>query len=317
MTTAALLLPAILHCAWRRGDASGRTAAVLLAAAWLFGENPYALAAAAAAILALQGLHRLKPAEAGWVSLGAWGLATIAAVWRIATTLEFTEVHYLNADLPLWIRRAMSAARDGALAAALALSAWLGCRPAARAGALTVLPLAAATAVAAVACVALTPRTFEAWTAREFPPRQAELFGEMRAKIPLEAQVFWPESPLGTWMLLERPSYLSVIQTSGMVFSRPSARELERRATALAQYIGPATFMNWSAAGTGLNLSREQLAGICSTGAFDFLVTAADLDEEPAVSVAVPVRPSATRGTAGRGAAAHRTKLYRCRPAAG
>jgi len=67
----------------------------------------------------------------------------------------------------------------------------------------------------------------------QFPPQQLARFGGFRERIPPGSNVFWPESPVAVWILLERPSYLSVIQTSGMVFSRPSALELERRADAL------------------------------------------------------------------------------------
>jgi hypothetical protein len=44
------------------------------------------------------------------------------------------------------------------------------------------------------------------------------------------ADVFWPESPVAAWLLLDRPNCLSVLQTSGMVFSRDTAMEVQRRA---------------------------------------------------------------------------------------
>ena len=67
-----------------------------------------------------------------------------------------------------------------------------------------------------------------------------------------------------------------MIQTSGMVFSRRSALELERRADALGGAIHPSTFLVWNA-GTAMMLSQQQLKQTCDTGEFQFLVTGADL----------------------------------------
>jgi hypothetical protein len=152
----------------------------------------------------------------------------------------------------------------------------------------------------------LLPQTWRSWRAREYPPTQIAQFAAMREHIPPGSNVFWPDSPVGIWMLLDRPSYLSVIQTSGMVFSRPSAQELDRRANALRSAVSPSLFMNWNTGGTGMNLSRQQLRQACATGEFEFLVTGADLGEEPVAAV-----PSAT------GSASKKIRLYRCKTRSG
>jgi hypothetical protein len=294
VVTAALLLPATLRVLWRK-EIAGRATALILVAAWIFASNIYALVAAAAALTSLAFTHRLKLSEARWIIWGAWGLFAIALVWRVASNLEFTDAHYLDPSIALWIRRAMSFTRDGAAPVALiALTSWLALR-ARRSAALLAIG-----ALTLAGCIALTPQTWRSWTTREYPSTQITQFASFRNHIPPGADVFWPESPVAVWMLLDRPSYLSVIQTSGMVFSRQSALELNRRAHALRSAVLPGSFMDWNSSGTGMRLSVQQLNQACDIGEFDFLVTSADLNRELVAIVA----PSAH--------ASQSLHLYRC-----
>jgi hypothetical protein len=48
-------------------------------------------------------------------------------------------------------------------------------------------------------------------------------------QIPPGASVFWENYPLQTWLLLHRPSYFSINQASGLLFSRAASMEFERR----------------------------------------------------------------------------------------
>jgi hypothetical protein len=88
-----------------------------------------------------------------------------------------------------------------------------------------------------------------------------------------------------------------------MVFSRRNALELNRRATALRFALPPSSFMNWSTAGTGMNLSKQQLKQACDLSEFEFLVTPVDLGVEP-----VAVVPSSS------GPSSKKIRLYRCQP---
>jgi hypothetical protein len=267
----------------------------LLVAAWLFAPSPYALAAAVAAVLAWVGTPRLKPNEARWIEYGALSLVLLASLWRVASNLTFTEAHYFAPTIPPWMRDTMSVVHDGSLPIALMfLTAWLaGHRLAYARHALRVLALAELLGVALLA-----PQAVRSWTARDFPEAHVAQFAAWRLQIPPQATVLWPESPLGVWLLLDRPSYLSVLQTSGMVFSRAGAGELERRADAIGTALSPRAFLDFGA-GTSLNPSRDQLVAACGTRAFDYLVTGADLGMK---SVA-PTVPAAGPRT---------LKLYRC-----
>lgn len=291
---AAVLLPALLGRLWTR-HVPGRTAAMLLVAAWLFAANAYALVAAVAALAAVTTMHRLKPGEARWLLWGAGALLALAATWRIASNLEFMEAHYVELSTPLWLRRTMSFARDGAVPVALvALVCWLDRR---RVGRIAV-PVTGALALAL--CCVLAPPTWRAWTTRDYPPTEVARFAVFRARIPPGAQVFWPEAPLAVWLLLERPSWLSVIQTSGLVFSRSGALELNRRAEQLKAAVAPETFMVWNPLGMAVRLSSGQLTAACASGAFQFLVTPVDLGKPPLATI-----PS-------DGATARQIRLYRC-----
>jgi hypothetical protein len=270
---AALILPTLIAAGWTTHTARARTTGILLLAAWIFGANAYALAAAGAALAAFGLLQRLNAREARLVFLGACALAALAVVWRVATNLEFTDAYYVDPTLPLWMRKAMSFARDGSAgAAALGLAWWLSRTGRGR---LAVPALIILGAAGAALLLALAPQVSRSWSAREFSP---DSFAEFRRLIPPGAEVFWPENPLATWVVLGRANYLSVPQTSGLVFSRATALEMQRRAAALGEAIAPRTFLDWSTGGIHVVLSKQQLEKSCRTGEFPYLVSGAQLN---------------------------------------
>jgi hypothetical protein len=271
---AALSLPFIGLAQWRRG-APGRTTVLLLLAAWIFGVGAFALITCLTALLSLS-FARLRPRELRLVFWGGCALLTLSLLWRIASNLEFAEVHYMDGSLPLGLRRAMSFAHDGfAPALLIGMAAWIMAtrRAAAASWLCTVL------AIAAVG--AMWPSTWQMWSREEFPQDLIARYAGWRDLIGPGAEVFWGESPLSAWVLLNRPSYISGLQTSGMIYSRESALELEQRALALKEVVGPATFLSWSGAGAHLSVLPEQLQGICRLGVFAYLVTGADLGLQP------------------------------------
>jgi hypothetical protein len=97
----------------------------------------------------------------------------------------------------------------------------------------TSVPKASAlAAAAAVACLAVAPAAVRSWTRFQYTPALRATFDQWRERLPANAEVLWPESPVGVWYLLDRPSYWSPAQMSGFVFSRPAAVELDRRVDA-------------------------------------------------------------------------------------
>ena len=284
---AAVTLPFIAITQWQRG-APGRTTVLLLLAAWIFGVGTFALITCMTA-LASSSFARLKPRELRLAFWGSCAVIGLALIWRIASNLEFTEMHDMDGSLPVWLRRAMSFAHDGfATALLIGVAAWILRRWRA-------LGSWACSALAIAAIAAMWHSTWQMWSRRDFPPEMSARFATWRTLIAPGDEVFWGESPLSTWVLLNRPSYISGLQTSGMIFSRESSLELARRALALEGVVGPATFLSWSGAGAHLSLSPEALEGLCRLGVFDYLVTGADLGPQPV-------------------AVMDHLKLYACRP---
>lgn len=295
IVVAALLLPTTLLALWAR-DFAGRTGALLLMAAWIFGSNVNGLIAAGAAVFAVAMMNRLRRSEARWIGYGAAGLLFIAILWRVATNLEFTDAMYMEPTLPWWYRKTVSFAHDGCIAMAIvALAGILAHRPGGRG------TLVAIGGLIVGLCAALLPQTWKNWTHQEYPASLIVRYSSLREHIPSGADFLWPDSPLSVWILLDRPSFISVTQTSGMVFSRPSALELERRANTLHAALPPATFMNWSAGGSMPALTDAQLSAVCDSGAVTYLVTAADLGRKPEAFVAAPTGPPSKK-----------MRLYRC-----
>ena len=295
---AALLLPLIVVRCWQSGI-PGRTRSVLLLAAWLFASNEFALEVLGllALVSALGG--RLAPDHLRWVYRGAWLMLAVALSWRVASNLEFSSAYYLEPGVPLWLRRTMSFVNDGAVPGAIGAAVlWLGHLRSRR---ITGIALGSGIAAGIAALLCLAPQTWRAWSFQEFSPVSAAQFAPLRDALPPHAEVFIPEGPLAAWLLLERPSYLSVIQTSGLVFSRVAAFELNRRAMTLEPAFPAAVFMRWNTGGSALNPSVAQLQRLCASGAIPYLVTGADLG--------VPALAAAQRGS--RLARAF-TRLYRC-----
>jgi hypothetical protein len=291
----ALLLPQILCLRWQSGTAA-RATALLLVAAWIFGLDEFSLVASAAAMLSASFAHRLTAREARFLFWGAVGMLAIAIVWRVATDLEFTEAYYLEPSMPLWLRRAMSFWHDGSAPMALIALAWWLSRSASGRPGLIMLAI-----LTTIACVVLLPSTWTRWTIREYPSPLAARFAPWREIIPPGTDVFWPESPVAAWELLDRPSYLSTIQTAGVIFSRDAALEMQRRAQVLSPTLSPMLFLGWNTGGSALTLSSQQLLGVCQLAAFEFLVTNTDLRVPAAAFI-----PSQT-GPASKG-----LRLYRC-----
>ncbi len=295
---AALMLPLILVGSWQSG-LRGRVNGLLLVAAWLFASNEFALEVLVLLALAAAFGARLAPAQFRWVYRGAWLLLAVALTWRVATNLEFSDAYYLEPGVPLWLRRTMSFVHDGSVPAAIgAALLWLATlRPS---GAIK-LGIAASAAAALAALLYLAPLTWRAWSYQEFSPRAVALYAPLRAVLPANAEVFVPEGPLTAWLLLDRPSYLSVTQTSGLVFSRAASFEFQRRALALDAALPSQVFMGWYSGGTALNPSIAQLQQLCMLGAGFYLVTGADLG--------IPALATVQRDPR----SAHPvTRLYRC-----
>jgi hypothetical protein len=121
-----------------------------------------------------------------------------------------------------------------ALLLLLGLAQWLRCTR-------TLATPAALTVVFAAALVVTVPFAFGSPAIPSLTPRP-DAFSNWRRAIPPTANVFvddGSDSPLFAWFTLRRPSYLSIDQSAGVVFSRRTALEIARRAEVLRPLMFP------------------------------------------------------------------------------
>jgi hypothetical protein len=142
------------------------------------------------------------------------------------------------------------------------------------------------------ACLYCVPRALHDGTgvgAAEF-----DGYSDWRRAIPPDSNVLVApvrNSAAFAWFTLERPSYLTVDQSSGVVFSRATALEVKRRSQVLLPLMDPdwRLLSNRSQAPTGGSknaasprpLNRERLMGVCSDPQLNFVVAAENVGFEP------------------------------------
>jgi hypothetical protein len=132
--------------------------------------------------------------------------------------------------------------------------------------------LCAFAALPAIACVAATPGAVRSWTKLHYTPELRARFAPWRNQLPANSEVLWPD-PLGVWYLLNRQSYCSSPQLAGVVFSRDSAVELDRRTRVVGDaLVASGAFAKDSKSATRLrhlmpslnDLDRAGLSVVCA-----------------------------------------------------
>lgn len=108
-------------------------------------------------------------------------------------------------------------------------------------------------------------------------------FAEWREAIPPNKNVFWHQHNSVVWLLLERPSYLSLSSSAGVVFSRATAMEVARRADILDPLIDRSVMRGSYEQDHGYRddpvreLTASILQQICRDPALGFVVSDVDL----------------------------------------
>jgi hypothetical protein len=154
-----------------------------------------------------------------------------------------------------------------------------------------VLTLAAGMLVAA--CIYCVPRALQD-SGRDGTAAQIDDFSDWRRAIPPNANVFVVpahNSAAFAWFTLERPSYLTVDQSSGVVFSRDTALEVRRRSQVLLPLMDPdwRLFSNMKGARDGSGkmapsvrpLTRERLISLCTDPQLNIVIASENLGFAP------------------------------------
>ena len=216
-----VFLPVIVPDCWRRG-LLGRAAVLLLLAA-LLGLNdaralPLALLACACAAVAGRAVPRWLGAAVQAIAGFLLAAGVLLAAWNLHVYLRHAPLFpFVHGRYAIGLEYLQQWSHLGTVpAVALVLAWWVYGRAGVREA--TVL-----TALAALVCLLLLPFGWATWTEVRYAPDQIAAFATWRRVIPPDAEVLWPDETSDVWFLLQRPSFWSLDQMAGQVFSRELA----------------------------------------------------------------------------------------------
>lgn len=232
---ATLLLPWIVVSFWQGGGIR-RSSALLLITAWVVGPMSLALLfSIPAAVTALWATARGSERSMRLATVGAGIVLAVTVISMVALTWSELGNSVSNIYGTGWTASLRKICMDGIIPAAALLLMW---HLAAR--------FASQKAVAILSCIATLPlliigtASANAWPSRLYSAEAYKAFAAWRALIPPGQDVLWSTKfapgggdPSAVWLLLERPSYYSSVQTNSGLFSRPAAMELFRRSKAI------------------------------------------------------------------------------------
>ena len=285
---AILVLPLLIASVWRDGRANKATAA-LAACAWLLQDMSSHAAFLAPLALALWfAPQAVKARFEPYIVALAGLMACITAVWTGATA--FTA---LTVDLGLLQEQAVVEhlrTMFGLASAAVASLFAVWCLA-------TQLHVPSFRAVVAGSLLAIAVPLIGSvfWTQWVVPTLRHEAssaFEDWKLSVPRGTEVMWLWDPVSTWLLLERPNYLSYAQASGVVFSRETAITAARRAENLNPVAGRAFTLGAIMTEESLPrpLTLSSLRAICSDPDLGFVVS------EDNVGIRAPSKEWPTRG---------------------
>jgi hypothetical protein len=277
-----LLLPSTIAALWRERP-RGLLCAILLLCGWVF---PTIGSACLVASITLWQVRYGTGLPTPRYALGATlVVATAALAWSLRSSSNTTGV--LSSGSAAIASFAHSSALE--LASITIFTLWAHWIKANRS------PLTAAVnlIVLASACLYFAPRALrDAGVAGTAP--EIRDFEDWRRLIPESANVlFLPSqnSAAFVWFTLERPSYLTVDQSSGVVFSRETALEVRRRSEVLLPMMDP-DWRLWSLlegrrrhpgvkAPLVRPLATDRLTSICRDSTLKFVIAAEDVGYAP------------------------------------
>jgi len=298
---AVLLMPAICRELWAT-NALGRSTVLLLIAAWITrGQSVLACSflIGSAVACAVASRRNVRFAREAFILKGAGAAVVVFLVTTIASKLQLLAVNPTVFDDPgpLVLQLAREWATDGILPAAVLIALWFAGR---RWN--TRLAGGALLAAASIACALLSPSAWSAWTRRSYPRHEYEAFAPLRAQIPSDAEVLWPDAPpIEVWYLLDRQSYVSGAQTAGLVFSRAAAIAMYRRVGRVSALVRGQQFEDWTPKTPSHLTPAQKLQSACAAPDLEYIMSWTNLGPPPLASYL----PNAHHPNV-------RARLYRC-----
>lgn len=263
---ALVCLPAIAQTLWQ-GHGAGRVSTVLLCAAWLMLEMSGGLLALLAAVVwALRA--RMPDRTVMLLNVLGIGIALVTVGWSLSNLHTVLQWNLELGKEPLVIEKVRNVFGLTVPAIAVVVAVWLVA---------TRLPARVASLIMASLLVAVVPLvarpTIDQWTQRAFAQSTLQAFADWREIVPAGTEVLWLWNPVATWLLLERPSYMSLSQSAGLLFSRQLAIEIDRR-TRVLEPLGDkdVLIIGNSKTGSFRPFSRDALAAVCQDRQLGFVV---------------------------------------------
>jgi hypothetical protein len=210
---------------------------MLLVAGWTFSEiNP--AACVSVALFFWLARNRIDDRTARYLRWGSFAFAAILAVWIVANSWTYASPTFDFRNEPMLLQRLRNIFGLQLPAVLLFWLLWCWIWHARSA-----LP----STIVCATLVAPSAYLLHEYFAHASPMGStAEIaeFGDWQKLIPATANVYvWDkrDSPIFSWFTLERPNYLSLDQSAGVVFSRATALEVQRR----SQVLLPITYPDW------------------------------------------------------------------------
>jgi hypothetical protein len=275
--TGILFLAPTLLALWR-DEHIGICATILVVAAWTLPAIGGSACLTAALLLALR-RDRIGARPALYLRWGAVGLGAVVVAWQIRTqwVLWPRPTRTATEPLPMALMRQILGLQILCGMLVGLLHQWIGTR---RSRSSLAVICGALFAMSAFSLPAVLHDGGRNGTAAEV----AE-FADWRGVIPPDGNVFVVpahNSPAFAWFTLQRPSYLTVDQSSGVVFSRETALEVRRRSEVLLPMQEPdwkllsnmrkARSASGAANPPARPLTGERLVALCKDPQLAFIV---------------------------------------------
>jgi hypothetical protein len=272
---AVLTSPLTIANCWNQGAIS-RWSCVLLYASWVFPMSwalPGIIAAPIAMVAtALFWFQRRVPKEyIKYCELLGISVCIAAGATALIATSLLLQLSFTTNREHVVIERARDVLALGAPGILLVAVSWAVTIRRRRAIPTMVL---AASVVAALSRV--VPETHSRWTSSPYV-HAYDAFADWRATLDHRRSIYWHGNAVGAWILLESPSYLTISQTAGVVFSRATSREVVRRAANLIPLTGEARYAISRHETRPGRLTLAVLAQICSDPILGYVVSSDEL----------------------------------------
>ena len=227
---AMLLLPWAAICMWADG-AVGRASAAFMGLAWIV-DDVAGLLLILFSVACWLGRSRIRPVYARLLEIGAVAAMVLMIGGLIGAITTLPDLS-LGREPPM-LEKVRNVFGLGGALFLFVVVAWFAAQYARRRILVTLVSL-----FLAFALPLAVQSGFRVWTAAPMAAAKAGSFGPWIQAMPPHAEVLWVNDPLAVWFILGRPSYLSSAQAAGVVFSRATAMEVDRRSQVLAPLVDP------------------------------------------------------------------------------